>query len=224
MIHFINFSDSFFTFSGICVTALCGVWIAYLSNKNKGLSSENVKLNKEKKDLSSGILVDLMSFNDIVHKVNNVFNQTRCDRFLILTAMNGKEDLRVCTVTYEQHNVNGEAKAYLSLGATGRYFNFAFDHAYRSMLKRIERYGQKEECIVAEMEDCDLKRIYMAEKVVEAHVYFLKRVKIDDENDRVFYCSYATHHEQGFKKEDHMTLQLYNDQLKHIMNSLIQLH
>ena len=74
------------TLFGVIVTALCGVWIAYLSNRNKGLNKENIQLNKEKKDLSSGILVDLMSFNDIVHKINNVFNQTRCDRFLILTA------------------------------------------------------------------------------------------------------------------------------------------
>jgi hypothetical protein len=206
---------------GIAITGLATVLAAYFGNKNISLNKENKSLLLEKKDLSSGIVVDLVSFNTIVHKINNVFNQTRCDRFLILSAMNGKLDLRVCTVNYEQHHTNGKVETLLSLGATGRYFNFKFDLAYREMLKRIEKYDSKEVCIVKDMEDCDLKRIYLAEKVTEAHVFFLKRVKIDEDNDRVFYCSFATHDKDGYKHEDHLTLQIYNDQLKYIMDKLI---
>jgi hypothetical protein len=206
---------------GITITAVATVLAAYFGNKNIGLNKANKNLLLEKKDLSSGVVVDLVLFNTIVQKINNVFNQTNCDRFLILSAMNGKMDLRVCTVNYEQHYTNGETKTLFSLGATSRYFNFKFDLAYREMLKRIEKYDTKEVCVVKNMEDCDLKKIYLAEKVSEAHVFFLKRVKIDEENDRVFYCSFATHKEEGFKQEDHLTLQIYNDQLKYVMDELI---
>jgi hypothetical protein len=221
MIPIVNLSDSFFTFAGVLVTALCGVWIAYLSNKNKWLTQSNKDLTSLNKDLSAGIVIDLLSFNDIVHKINNIFNQTPADRFLILSAMNGKFDLRVCTVLYEQHNLGATQTATLSLGATSKFINFHFDQAYLSMLKNIEKYGKPEHYITAQMEDCDLKRIYMAEKVLESKVFFLKRIKIDDENDRVFYCSYATH-KGSFSQADKMTLRIYTDQIRTIMDSLIK--
>jgi hypothetical protein len=210
-----------FTFLGICVTAVCGVWIAYLKEKNKSLKESNKDLAQQNKDLSAGIVIDLLSFNDIVHKINNVFNQTPSDRFLILSAMNGKYDLRVCTVLYEQHNINGEPTATLSLGATGKFVNFKFDEAYLNMLKNIEKYGKPEYYITEKMEDCDLKRIYMAEKVKASKVFFLKRIKIDEENDRVFYCSYASH-KDTYSDPDKMTLRIYTDQIKSIMDNLIK--
>lgn len=206
---------------GVVATALAGVWVAYINNKNNRLTKENAHLITENKDLSSGVLCDLMSFNDILHKVNNCFNQTSADRFLILSAMNGKHDLRFCTVVYEQHSLNGKTEAKLSLGATGRYIKFEFDKAYQTMLKKIEATGKAENVIVADMEDCDLKRIYMAEKVKAAKIVFLKRLAIDKDNDRVFYCSFATHDEKLFSDEDKMTLRIYTDQIKYHLESLI---
>jgi hypothetical protein len=213
--------ENILTLVGVSITALCGVWVAYLQFRNKALGTINKKLEKEKKDLSNGIMVDLTSFNDIQNSVNLLFQKSSVDRFLILTAMNGKEDLRVCTAIYEQVSVNGETKSFLSLGATGRYINFVFDDHYKQMLKSIERYGKKEICKVENMPNCDLKRIYDAEKVSEAYVYFLKRAKIDEDNDRIFYCSYGTHVIGGFKGDDELNIQLYNDQIKSILQKLI---
>jgi len=204
--------------------AIIGVGAAYVGKlefDKKKVKKETEHLKKEIKDLSSGILVSLDIINDITHKVSNIFNQTKIDRFLILTAMNGKDDLRKCTCVYEQINHQGNVSAKLSLGATGRYFNFIFDSAYRDMLKRIERYGAIEVCKTSEMPDCDLKRIYLAEKVTEAHIFFLKRVKIDEDNDRVFYVSYATHYEGGIIPQDSLTIRLYNEQIKDTFNAIV---
>jgi len=205
----------------IAIIGLGAAYVGKLKFDSIGKEKENVQLRKEKKDLSSGVIIDLATFNDILHKVNNIFQQTKIDRFLILSAMNGKEDLRICTANYEQVNFNGHITSRLSLGATGRYFNFAFDRAYRDMLKRIERSKTKEICKVSEMPDCDLKRIYLAEKVTEAHIYFLKRVKIDDENDRVFYCSYATHQTNGISPEDELSVRLHHEHVSDIFKTLV---
>lgn len=215
-------SSDVFTFLGVIVTGICGVWVAYLTSRNKELTKTNINLANHNRDMSAGLLIDLLSFNDIVHKINNVFTQTTCDRFLILSAMNGKYDLRVCSVVYEQHNMNGKVETTLSFGATSKYVNFEFDKAYLDMLKSIEKYGKPEYYLTEKMDDCDLKRIYLAEKVVASKVFFLKRVRIDEENDRVFYCSYATHKKPGFDDKDRLTLKLYTDQIKHIMDKLIK--
>lgn len=200
--------------------AIIGLGAAYVGKIKFDKNKETNQLKKEIKDLSSGVCIDLATFNDILHKVNNIFNQANVDRFLILSAMNGKEDLRICTANYEQINVNGNVSSKLSLGATGRYFNFAFDKAYRDMLKRIERNLTHEECKVSTMTDCDLKRIYMSEKVTEAHIFFLKRVKIDNDNDRVFYCSYATHAPEGISQEDALTIRLYHEHIADTFKTL----
>ncbi len=201
---------------------IIGLGAAYVGKIKFDKNKETQQLKKEIKDLSSGVCIDLATFNDILHKVNNIFNQTSIDRFLILSAMNGKEDLRICTANYEQININGSVSSKLSLGATGKYLNFAFDRAYREMLKRIERNLVHEECKVSEMQDCDLKRIYKSEKVTEAHVYFLKRVKIDNDNDRVFYCSYATHQAEGINQNDSLTIRLYHEHIKETFETLTQ--
>jgi hypothetical protein len=200
--------------------AIIAAGAAYVGKIKYDSKKEAKQLKKEIKDLSSGVVIDLSTFNDILHKVNNIFTQTCIDRFLILSAMNGKEDLRICTANYEQVNVNGNVSSKLSLGATGRYFNFAFDKAYRDMLKRIERNQVPEECKVSQMQDCDLKRIYLNEKVTEAHVFFLKRVKIDNYNDRVFYCSYATHRSEGISDNDALTIRLYHQNILETFKAL----
>lgn len=204
----------------VAIIAAGSAWLIKVYDTKAKLKTEIKVLQKENLDLSTGILVDLELFNSILHKINNIFNQSKVDRVLILTAMNGKDHLRRATCVYEQINLSGNVKAKLSLGATGRFINFVFDDAYRSMLTRIEKYGHHEKYVVSEMEDCDLKRIYLSEKITESHIYFLKRVKIDEDNDRVFYISYATHHEDLIKSQDELTIRLYNEQIKEIFNQI----
>lgn len=201
-------------------TALLGcigvVSAAYITS----LKRENKVLKKQNEDLSQELVFNLSTFNEINHVVSDMFKNTHSDRFLILAATNGKTELSQATVLYEQHFIDGQSKAVLSLGATNKYQNYIFDKHYLKTLKQceIERDGVFFE--VAKMEDCDLKNIYDSEAVKFSSVHFLSRNKMDENNDRLFYCSVATHGEENFCKQGKALIHGYVNQVKHKLKEI----
>ena len=143
---------------------------------------------------------------------------TNAERFLILTATNGQRDLRFANAIYEHHDTN--PKVNLSIGATGRYVKFEFDSHYKEMLKQAERHGHVSYDVEA-MQDCDLKYLYIAEEITFSNVFFLIRTKIDDENDRMFYCSIATHKGKPFTQAETMIMKAHLTGLKSKMQDLL---
>lgn len=162
---------------------------------------ENNILKEEIKDKSLAIQMDLEMLNSIKEIVEDVLYKTKADRFLILTATNGKTNLRFATAIYEHHKKT--PKVVLSIGATGKYVKFEFDSEYRKMLKDCEVNGVVN-LNVEKMPASDLKDIYEAEKINFSNVYFLMRGKIDEDNDRLFYCSVSTHDELDFTKTENI--------------------
>jgi hypothetical protein len=207
-------SPEAYTTLNTLVTALLGcigvISAAYITT----LKRENNALKRQNKDLSQELVFDLSTFNEINNVVAEMFKNTHSDRFLILAATNGKAELRQATVLYEQHFINGEAKGVLSLGATNKYKNYVFDSHYLHTLKQceIERDGVFFE--VAKMPECDLKNIYENEGVTFSSVHFLSRNKIDSDNDRLFYCSVATHGSTNFCKQGKTLIHGYVGQIK----------
>lgn len=200
-----------------------GLWFkTYLDyrtelKKRQNLSKENETLKQEVYDLSLPVEMDLQTFNDIKDIVEEIFYATKTDRFLILTATNGVKDMRFATAVYEHHK--HKEKVALSIGATSKYIKFEFDSAYRLMLKRAEAEG----CVVLntdEMEECDLKAIYDSEEVKHSVVSFIMRAKMDAQNDRLFYCSTATHTETAFTKNELVHIRIAVGKLKNIFKSL----
>lgn len=187
------------------------------------LKQENKELKKKNEDLSQELVFDLSTFNEINQIVANMFRTTKSDRFLILAATNGTSELRQATVLYEQHFIDGESKAVLSLGATQRYKNYEFDNHYLQTLKRceIEKKGVFFE--VATMPDCDLKSIYELEQVKHSSVHFLSRNKIDDKNDRLFYCSVATHNPTNYCVQGKTLIHGYVSQVKNKLKEISQI-
>lgn len=192
---------------------------AYINN----LKQENKDLKQKNKDLSQELVFDLSTFNEINYIVADMFRTTKSDRFLILAATNGTTELRQATVLYEQHFIDGESKAVLSLGATQRYKNYQFDDHYLKTLKQceIEKNGVFFE--VANMPDCDLKNIYDLEQVKYSSVHFLSRNKIDDNNDRLFYCSVATHNEANYCIGGKTLIHGYVSQIKNKLKEITQI-
>jgi hypothetical protein len=190
-----------------CIGVISAAYITTLKRENNVLKRKN-------KDLSQELVFDLSTFNEINHIVSKMFKNTHSDRFLILAATNGKSELRQATVLYEQHCLDGESKVMLSLGATNKYQNYVFDQHYLRTLKQceIERDGVFFD--VNTMEDCDLKNIYKSEQVKFSSVHFLSRNKIDGNNDRLFYCSVATHGEEDFCKIGKTMIHSYVGQVK----------
>jgi hypothetical protein len=187
------------------------------------LKQENKELKRKNKDLSQELVFDLSTFNEINQIVADMFRTTKSDRFLILAATNGTTELRQATVLYEQHFIDGENKAVLSLGATQRYKNYEFDSHYLQTLKRceIEKNGVFFE--VANMPDCDLKNIYDLEQIKHSSVHFLSRNKIDDNNDRLFYCSVATHNPTNYCQQGRTLIHGYIGQIKNKLKEISQI-
>jgi hypothetical protein len=67
---------------------------------------------------------------------------------------------------------------------------------------------------IGAMQDCDLKYLYIAEEVAHSNVFFLIRTRIDDENDRMFYCSVSTHQEKPFTQAETMIMKAHITGLK----------
>ena len=183
---------TFEIFSAIVIgfTTLAGFWISAKIGYKAAIKS--ALINKGHPITKSTFLFTLKSIMKIKEYVEDMFNLTTADRFLILTAHNGGDNLRFASAIYEQHNANKEVQ--LSFGAISKYVHFEFDEPYRKFLKDAENNG----CIhlnIETMPACDLKHIYMGENVRISSIYHLKRIKNYDnkENDIIFYCSIAKH-------------------------------
>lgn len=192
------------------VTAFGGA-AAKFHYENKKLKEKNDLLKNEIKDLSISIQMDLQIFNDIKSIVENILFNTKADRFLILTATNGTSNMRFASAIYEQHKKS--EKVLLSIGATGKYVKFEFDSHYREMLKNAENLGTIH-FETATMLDSDLRNIYETENISFSNIHFLMRGKIDDANDRLFYCSVATHCDEDFTKSENVIIKTSIDKLK----------
>lgn len=184
------------------------------------LKQENKELKKKNDDLSQELVFDLSTFNEINSIVADMFRTTKSDRFLILTATNGTRELRQATVLYEQHFIDGEPKTILSLGATHKYKNYLFDAHYLKTLKQCEIEAKGVHFEVDKMEDCDLKTIYELEGVTYSSVHFLSRNKIDNQNDRIFYCSVATHSENNYCKQAKLLVHNYVGQIRNQLKEI----
>lgn len=186
--------------AGLVIAAIGGAatWYwKYRTEKAKAKAAEDKidDLSSQLKDASASIVVSVEGINAVKDLVERMFTETTADRFLILAARNGKQSPNRTTAVYEQHKATGFAN--ISIGASHRYVDFRLDHQYREMLKRAENHGAVW-MDTREMEHSELRRIYEYEEVESSSVHFLMRTPIDHDNDRLWYCSVATHSEARF--------------------------
>lgn len=182
---------------------------------------ENRKLKKVNRQLSyeltaSSFTMDLMLFNQIKDIVQEIFERTKADRFLILNATNGKQELQFATAIYEHHKHSSDVK--LSIGATSRYVHFKFDDSYRAMLKQSENVGPFT-MHVDSMRDCDLKSIYKMERVHHSTIFFLLRAKLDNDNDKIFYATVATHEKEDFLPTENVFIRAQMGKMQSLVHS-----
>jgi len=176
----------------IAIISTLGVLIPSFISLNK----KNKKLEQDKKVMqqaihnSEALIQDLTIFNSLKSVVDKIFKNTKADRFLVLVAFNGKTDMTFTSVLYEQHK--GSNPMLSSFGAVDKYANFEFDTEYKDMLKRAEKEG-KIVIITEELPACDLKNIYQSEGVKGALIFFLKRMFLNPEKDKILYTSVASH-------------------------------
>lgn len=143
----------------------------------------------EKLYQSNSFEINFKDLNSINSLVQSVLNQSQVSRFLLISAVNGKDEFNFVSVLYEQLDLNDGFK--LSIGATSKYVDLKTDQHYKNTLKFIENVDPFYVC-VDEMEHSELKQIYESEDLKYSMVHFLKRIPIDKENDRLMFCSWAS--------------------------------
>jgi hypothetical protein len=129
---------------------------------------------------------NLQAVDRINLAVENIFNKTKADRFLILVAVNGKDYFKEVSVVYEKHKDNPDLPAKIT------YKEIRIDEHYTSMLKHVESEEQIS-LSTKLMQECLLRSFYEIEDVKHSKVMFLGRQEIDKDNDFVVFCSIATH-------------------------------
>lgn len=196
------------TIGSVVGSIIYGVYTAYRNNHLKEKVKTVVTHNRK---LLNALYNDFHLFNEIKWVVEDIYKHTGATRFLMLSAKNGKTDFNYASCMYEHFKEN-------EIDAIRRYKNVLIDDDYRNMLKKTERDGY----IDFKTDDMDdnsvLKAIYLKEGITHSKVMFLKRVNIDEENDRVLYCSISTHNESGFSDVDLAFMRNYSGVLRDIIN------
>lgn len=150
---------------------------------------DSIILDQQKNFSALSLLMDFELINSIKSRVDFIFNKTSADRFLILIAVNGKVDFNVVSVIYEQYKRDYNEPV---TSAIENYSHIYIDPHYRKMIKEVERNGSfffdTDSC----EEMCYLKNIYEQEKIFSSLVKFVQRVKIDENNDMIVFCSVAS--------------------------------
>lgn len=162
-------------------------------------------------------IMDLSNVSKIKYAVDEIFQRTKADRFLILVAINGKHDFNVVSVIYEQH-----AHSDSTVSAIGRYHNISIDSHYKEMLKITEQMPVVN-LHTDEMPESLLKDFYKMEGVKHSKIRFLARKPIDNDNDFLVYSSCATHEDEAFTREERALISaIYDGQIKFNINEVLQ--
>lgn len=171
------------------------------------------KENQEIKTKPVDVDVELFKFNELRESVDRVLVETNADRFLILMAHNGKEEMRFATAIYEQHK--NTDKTIFSFGATNKYIKIEFDDEYRHMLKHAEKEGVFR-METAKMPESLLKNIYISERVNYSNCYFIKRYPEYKSHDKdlLLYCTLASHNDKPFDITDEVKFKSFVDYLR----------
>lgn len=195
--------------------------ITYIKDYNlKKLEKEfeNSKKEKDKETNSSlDIIMDLKFFNIIRQKVDDIFNSTSAERFLILFAINGKTDFNYVTVIYEQHKSN--ENKFLSEGAIEKYMNIEIDNDYRQYLKQSEIIGPIY-LDYDKMQNNLLKNFYKIEGINQSIIKFIKRLKKNDDNDVLIFCSIAKREKNEFTDVEKTIIKANIDAIKGVANQI----
>jgi hypothetical protein len=180
---------------------------ATLKKKHSNVKQENKVLKIELSCIN--ILFNHEFLKILNSKVENIFAETKIDRFLILFAVNGKDVVKYATVCYERN------KATNHVGAIYRYIRLEVDTHYQNLLKQVEAIGTVH-LVVKEMPTCMLKTIYQSreEEIKYSTVKFLKRIEVDQHNDIIVYSSIATSHDEDLTNEEHLIIKYNFDAIK----------
>ncbi len=200
--------------TAIVGTILTGVFAIKLKKSTE--SVKNLVKSKEK-DIQrihselrfTNIFFSYEFLSVVNNRVADIYATTKANRFLILYAINGKDDFNVVTACYEN------PKQESSRGAMNRYIKIEIDNPYREMLKDCE-LKKSVTLDVSLMNTSILKSIYQSEieDVKHSVIKFITRLRIDSENHAVVFCSISTTTDTPFTDSEMYVLKYNADALR----------
>jgi len=190
---------------GAIIVALIASYQAIrLERLRKESKRKDIQIRESSKNFSAlSLLIDFELIGLISNRVDEIFENSCIDRFLLIIAVNGRDVFNVVSVVYERHkSISGEPARRIDINAVGRYTHVGIDSAYKQMLTDVEKRGKV--LIETEFlsEDSLLYSIYKNEGVTSSLVCPVIRMALDDTNDMLLFCSYATHVDSGIPKKD----------------------
>jgi len=128
------------------------------------------------------------AWDQTVRDIQELMEETNVDRFLLLRALNGKDDPRYTNAVLQIRERGQHVIQYLGV---------VLDIDYVGRLKEVESNGSAY-YVVSDMPPCVIRSIYEAEGVKAAEWCFIHRENYDDSRAVITYCSFATHSTEGF--------------------------
>jgi len=185
-----------------------GIWLKYYL-ENQDLKDELTAIQNQ---IKTDISLSLPEINNLDKIINDLFDKTKVDRFVIFKAENGGVNpLTFTTAILERHSSG--IYMMLSLGATKKYIRVRFDAPYKSMLDKIEMDKSLIYLNVEEMQECDLKTFYQEEQVKHSAVSFQARYPLTKDKHIILYYSFATHNEKPYTKKEKSLIRMAAEQI-----------
>jgi hypothetical protein len=189
--------------SGITTTVIAGY---YNILKTKRVHAENKRLKIELSCLS--IVFDHNLLQVLEDEVSVMFRDTKADRFIMFFAVNGTTELSYITAWFDKRVPGHYTSQY-------KYVRFEIDSYYKDILKEVERDGTVT-IDVSKMNPSVLRDVYTStgEMVNHCILKFLKRTRIDDQNDLVLYSTIATNSKEPFTDQEKIALKTCYDAIR----------
>jgi len=174
---------------GIAVAIIAAWQTIRVEKVRKESKRKDVQLRESSRNLAAlSLLVDFELTSAVSYKIEQVFEQTSIDRFLLIIAVNGRSDFSTVSVVFEKFKNRDTANR---IDAIDAYSHVRIDHHYKELLKNVEALGLVKLVTDSMPEDSMLYSIYQNEGVKASHVYPVTRMKVDENNDMLLFCSYA---------------------------------
>lgn len=173
----------------------------------------------EDDEMKNVLSLELKKFSMLRDAVDEMFQRTKADRFLIMFAFNGREHMRFASAIYEQ---NSEGRAHVSIGAVSKYVHVDIDDDYRGILKKAEVDGTVA-YEVGRMRTGLLKDILESEGVKHVKISHIKRYEdfAGEGKDLLVYCSVGTHSDEPYTKAEKTYIRGFSSMLR---NEIFEAH
>lgn len=186
--------------------------------ENKKLKEHNKNLKQEIRDITISTFNVIQNAHRINEIIAEIFHKTKADRFILFSGTNKVDNIRYVTAIMECHKDN--PFKHLSEGALKKYAPFEPDAHYIEMLKNVKN-TKIHSIDTSTMSESALKDIYIQEKVSYSKIIYLAHGAIDENKDRLFYCSIATHDDEPFTDEEKTIIRYCSDNLRYLLQTSI---